>query len=225
MARAGWLWLLVALAGCATPRAWAVPGSGARVVASSEDAPRLCAIIEEHEQDVIRLLGSSWDEPYEVEVGKTHGDLLAQTASTRWRRWVTIAPEALSGDIENTVIHELVHVHSRGRWLELPAVVQEGLCMWVSLLARGQVPANARVTPPDPEALYRALTLTNEEYLALEHRRDIKQAGAWLASWLLPAESTEAPAQGRVDRLPGAPDDQTLEEMFVGYLDTVLPLE
>jgi hypothetical protein len=166
----------VILLGCTAPRA---VGEQPLLGAAVHD-PRLVEIVAELEPKVIEILGTRNPKQCVVRVGES-----------RWRaeargRFITVSEQAfVVPGLRNVIAHELVHVHAVGRWARLPSVLQEGLAFWVAARATGE--ATAYEGPlPDPDALLDALSLTYEQYHDSERARDIDQATAWLASYLLP---------------------------------------
>jgi hypothetical protein len=173
------------LAACSAPR---VEGSGARIYASDEFAERLCALVKMVEPPIIAMLGTRWTRAYDVEVDESLERYFATTTS--WNRRVRIGRRALSPDeFDHAVAHELVHVHMRGQWLDMPAAVQEGVANFVGWCALGKKPVY-RGPEPTPEELRRVLSISNREYLSLSQSetREIDRIGAWLASKMFPPE-------------------------------------
>lgn len=177
------LFVLV-LAGCSsTGRTWApMPGSGAVVA-----PPRVYALVRELDPRVTAVLGSRRAPgTYSFHVWEQDRRQPAGTYLRRDCAQVMFSPSSLNlPDLDRLVAHELVHVHADARVGELPAAVEEGLANWIAELVTGRARAYAG-PEPDPEALRLALTLSNDEYLALPSHAAVDQAGAWLASRLLP---------------------------------------
>lgn len=176
----------LALAGCNSIGRIQVPmpGSGAVVA-----PPHVYDLVRELEPRVIAMLGSRrapgtysfhvWERDHRQPAG----------TFLRWNcAQVMFSPSSLYlDDLDRLVAHELVHVHADARVTELPAAAEEGIANWIAELVTGR--ARAYDGPaPDPTALRRALTLTNDQYLALPDSElaQVDQAGAWLASRLLP---------------------------------------
>jgi hypothetical protein len=80
---------------------------------------------------------------------------------------------------------DLSHHFSRRFNEDLERLLQEGLAFWVAARANGEVTSYGGPLP-DPDALLDALSLTYAQYHDSERARDIDQATAWLASYLLP---------------------------------------
>jgi hypothetical protein len=173
------------LAACSAPGTRPVPGSRALVEAGPQ-AERILELVAELEPRVIELLGTRWEQPHVLRVGKPR----RARAETRLSdRRVTFGEEAFDERLPLDLCHELVHVHSYelGRWKGLPHCLAEGLAWWVAFLATGQADRYAGPSP-DPEDLRLALVLSLEEYKELpgEMRVRLDQAASWLASWLIP---------------------------------------
>lgn len=174
--------LLLGLAACGAPRLGTSRG-GAHIFAPPEDVARLRSIVEQYEPRVIDELGSRWPYSYAIEV-RDIGPRVQGVADDDSKR-VCLSPSAVD-DHERTpevLVHELVHVHAIGHWTELPYALQEGLAFWLSL----SLVQNVKVysgPPPDPENLWRALTITADEYQSSDDTRGVDQAATWLASRL-----------------------------------------
>lgn len=149
-------------------------------------AARVSALVAALEPKVRRALGADDPARFTFEVRRLPGNR-AQTVDGRQ---VLLDPSALDEHLDRTIAHELVHVYAAApssRWGELPRGVEEGLCYWVAALVTGEA-STYEGPEPSREELLEALSVTDREYLALaeDRRARVNQAGAWLASRLLP---------------------------------------
>lgn len=208
------LGLFLCLAGCAAPRIRAtVPGSGACVLAEGDEGRRIAEIIEHYEAAVIEILGTRWEGPYEVRVSGEELAFHSGAHTLTYTPWfaclpwgkctVVLGPEAPRGNLEKTMLHELVHVHGQGSWSELPLVVQEGVADWVALVVLDKV-KNYRPRAPDPELLLAVLTMSNDEWLSLdlEERRELNRASYWVAAHLFEGTSSTSNVSEGTHRIP-----------------------
>lgn len=157
------------LVACRAP--WIREGSGAR-------SPELEELARRYEPDVVRMLGTRWEQPFEIwqvdELDEGPG-----ITDVRTRR-VSIVR---SDKMHEHLLHELGHVHALEPWSKMPRAVQEGVVWYVAILSLGYTD---RYRGPEPTVgdLRAALSLTSEEYDALEDKLPVDQAATWLASKL-----------------------------------------
>jgi hypothetical protein len=165
----------LALAACAAPQAG---GSGALVDAGPVYGPEISKIVSEVEPRIIEILGTRWPRQYTVTI--RDGDFWAETRD--WDRKVSLGLQSLTPDeLPLSVAHELAHVHMRGKWRELPPVLQEGVAYWVSLLALDRT--DEFVGPrPSAEACLEVLTLPYPEYRYGD--RPLQKRLDYTATWL-----------------------------------------
>ena len=159
-----------------------MPGSGVVVA-----PPQVYDLVRELNPRVTSILGSRRATgTYSFHIWERDHPQPAGTFLRRDSAQVMFSPSALRKlDLDRLVAHELVHVHADERVHGLPAAVEEGIANWIAELVTGRARAYAG-PEPDPEALRLALTLSNDEYLALPSHAAVDQAGVWLASRLLP---------------------------------------
>lgn len=201
----GLVFLLVTLAaGCTTlgndGAPLRVPASRAWVFLTHPRSVEVAAMIERLEPRVCSLLGTHFDHDFAVVVRLLYQN---RGETDRLTRTVSIDPSAFDSRLDETVAHELVHVHAVGRWANLPGVVEEGLAYWVAALATGRASSYGG---PEPSAgeLLEVLTAEYGDYLAApdDVRARMNQAASWIASRLLPAPATSlAAVQGLGTRL------------------------
>lgn len=192
--------IALALAACAAPQ---TEGSGARVHAGPLHGPRISEILRDVEPKVIEILGTRWPREYKV----TFKDIDYSAQTRDWDRKVTLGVASLtSEDLPLTIAHELAHVHMRGQWRELPPVLQEGVAVWVGLLALGRT-QEFKGRAPDMKDCLDVLTIPYAEYLAadLSRKNELNYAATWIVANFMESKFDPQPRQRALPAQIGLP--------------------